>query len=131
MNKFKQHVKGLQHLGIPTNDITATVAFYEKIGFDVTLETVNEASGEKVVFLQQGNLVIETYENKQAVLVHGAIDHVCIDVDDIEAIYEIAKEAGLDIIDAGIQFLPFWENGVKFFNVLGPNHEKVEFGQVL
>ena len=28
-------------------------------------------------------------------------------------------------------FLPFWENGVKFFTIEGPNKEKVEFSQYL
>ena len=26
-----------------------------------------------------------------------------------------------------VHFLPFWENGVKFFTIEGPNKEKVEF----
>ena len=30
-----------------------------------------------------------------------------------------------------IHFLPFWENGVKFFTIEGPNKEKVEFSQYL
>ena len=30
-----------------------------------------------------------------------------------------------------IQFLPFWEKGFRYFKVLGPNHEPVEFGQIL
>ena len=129
MSKFIQHVKGLQHLGLPTKDMEATIAFYKKIGFEIALDTENQ--GDRVVFLEQGNIVIETYESAEVAMKHGAIDHVCIDVDDIEAVYALAKEEGLDIIDDGIQFLPFWANGVKFFNVLGPNHEKVEFGQIL
>ena len=30
-----------------------------------------------------------------------------------------------------VHFLPFWENGVKFFTIEGPNKEKVEFSQYL
>ena len=30
-----------------------------------------------------------------------------------------------------IHFLPFWENGVKFFTIEGPNKEKIEFSQYL
>ena len=30
-----------------------------------------------------------------------------------------------------VHVLPFWENGVKFFTIEGPNKEKVEFGQYL
>ena len=30
-----------------------------------------------------------------------------------------------------VHFLPFWENGVKFFTIEGPNKEKIEFSQYL
>lgn len=30
-----------------------------------------------------------------------------------------------------VHFLPFWENGVKFFTIEGQNKEKVEFSQYL
>ena len=30
-----------------------------------------------------------------------------------------------------VHFLPFWENGVKFFTIEGPNKEMVEFSQYL
>ena len=30
-----------------------------------------------------------------------------------------------------VHFLPFWENGVKFFTIEEPNKEKVEFSQYL
>jgi hypothetical protein len=35
------------------------------------------------------------------------------------------------MLDTKIQLLPFWEQGVKFFTVLGPNEERVEFSQYL
>ena len=31
----------------------------------------------------------------------------------------------------GIEELPFWENGVKFFMIKGPNEERIEFCQKL
>ena len=43
----------------------------------------------------------------------------------------MAKEKGFCILDEEIQFLPFWENGVKFFTLTGPNKEKIEFSQYL
>ena len=69
--------------------------FFEKIGFEIALDTENE--GDRVVFLKQAGLVIETYENHQAVMKNGAIDHVCIDVNDIDAVYELAKKYNLYI----------------------------------
>lgn len=130
-NNFAQYITGVQHVGIPTNDIEETVKFYEQLGFEMAYETVNEKANEKVAFLKAGNLIIEAYENKQAVGINGAIDHVALNVTDIEAVFHQVKDAGYQMIDKEIQFLPFWENGVKFFTIVGPNKEKVEFSQYL
>ena len=54
-----------------------------------------------------------------------------MDVDDIEATLEAVKAAGLKPMAEEIEFLPFWENGVKYFNITGPNGETVEFSQYL
>ena len=122
---------GIQHIGIPTNDIETTIAFYHKLGFKTAFETVNEEANERVAFLKLGTLVIETYENKSAKLESGAIDHVAIDVKNIEEIYDYINENGLNTTSDTIHFLPFWENGVRFFTIEGPNKEKVEFSQFL
>lgn len=130
-NELKQYITGLQHIGIPTNDIEGTIRFYKKLGFETAFETVNEKADEKVAFLKLGDLVIETYENRQATLQNGAVDHIALNVSDIEAVYRVANGENWCILDDGIQFLPFWENGVKFFTIVGPNKEKVEFSQYL
>ena len=77
------------------------------------------------MFLKLGTLVVETYENHAAKMEHGAIDHVALDVRDIEEIFRYINEAGLNSTQDTIHFLPFWENGVKFFTIEGPNKEKV------
>lgn len=128
---IKENATGLQHIGIPTNDIGATIAFYEKLGFSVALRTVNEEANEQVAFLQLGNLMIETYENRQAVMTGGAVDHIAIDVKDIEAALEFINKNDLNTLNDTIHYLPFWENGVKFFKIEGPNKETIEFGQIL
>lgn len=92
--KFPEMLTGVQHIGVPTNDLEKTVAFYETIGFQPVLETVNEAANERVTFLQLKNLVIETYENHAAVGKPGAIDHIALDTTDVEAAFAAAKEAG-------------------------------------
>ena len=59
------------------------------------------------------------------------VAHLDLDVDDIESAWEEVRMAGLAPLEDAIQFLPFWENGVRFFNLLGPNGETVEFSQRL
>ena len=122
---------GIQHIGIPTNDIEKTIAFYQKLGFEIALQTVNEEADEKVAFLELETLVIETYENKAAKMESGAIDHVAINVKDIEEVYRYIEAEKMNTTKDTIHFLPFWDNGVRFFTIEGPNKEKVEFSQYL
>lgn len=128
---LREQLNGVQHIGIPTNDIEKTIDFYKKLGFEIAFQTVNEEANEKVAFLKLHTLVIETYENKAAAMQAGAVDHIAIDVKDIEKVYDMINQAGLNSTQDTIHFLPFWENGVKFFTIEGPNKEKVEFSQYL
>ena len=124
---FKEISTGLQHIGLPTNDLKKTVDFYAALGFEVAYQTVN--NGEPVAFIRLGDLTIETYENGKALGYTGAVDHVAINVTDVAAARALADEMGLNVIEEGQ--LPFWENGVKYFTILGPNQEKIEFNQYL
>ena len=117
---LKTYTTGIQHIGIPTNDIEKTIAFYQKLGFEIALQTVNEEADEKVAFLELETLVIETYENKAA-----------INVKDIEEVYRYIEAEKMNTTKDTIHFLPFWDNGVRFFTIEGPNKEKVEFSQYL
>lgn len=128
---LKNYLTGIQHIGIPTNDIEKTIAFYKELGFETALQTINKEADEKVAFLKLKTLVIETYENKAAKLESGAIDHVAVNVNNIEEVYQYISEKKLNTTNDTIHFLPFWENGVKFFTIEGPNMEKIEFSQYL
>ena len=128
---LKEQLNGVQHIGIPTNDIEKTIEFYQKLGFEIAFQMVNEEANEKVAFLKLHTLVIETYENRAAAMQAGAVDHIAVDVKDIEKVYAMINQAGLNSTQDTVHFLPFWENGVKFFTIEGPNKEKVEFSQYL
>lgn len=128
---LKNYSTGIQHIGIPTNDIEKTIAFYKELGFETALQTINKEADEKVAFLKLKTLVIETYENKAAKLESGAIDHVAVNVNNIEEVYQYISEKKLNTTNDTIHFLPFWKNGVRFFTIEGPNMEKIEFSQYL
>lgn len=125
--EISDKITGVQHVGIPTNDIEKTISFYKGIGFEPVYRTINKAANEAVAFLQLGNLVMEIYENHQATMHTGAIDHVALDVKEIESVFAGLKERGYEMPEEGIQGLPFWEHGVKFFTIIGPNAERIEF----
>lgn len=127
--KAAEFVTGIQHIGLPVRDLEQTEAFYAQLGFSAALRTENEATGSKVVFLRLKDLVIEAYETPEPAGKPGAIDHIALDVTDIDAVFALVSAAGHVLLDKEVRFLPFWENGVRFFTILGPNGEKIEFCQ--
>jgi len=127
------YLKGIQHIGIPTKDLEATTAFYTSLGFVLKFEA-KDADGKPVCrFLALGNMVIETYLSERVNAFPGSVDHITIDVSDIEAVRREISGAGTFTFGepADITFLPFWENGCKFFKIVGPSGEIVEFCQIL
>lgn len=126
---IEKYVAGIQHIGIPTKGMEASKDFYEKIGFEIRYETVNE--GARVIFFGLKNLVLEVYESEEAVQRIGAIEHIAIDVEDIEQVYREICGLNLNTLQDEIHQLPFWDNGVRFFTIKGPNGEKLEFSQFL
>ena len=98
-----EHVTGLQHLGLPTAALDETAAFYESLGFVRAHSTVNPGTGERVCFLTCGGLCIETYECAAPARRPGAIDHLALDVDDIESAWEEVRMAGLAPLEDAIQ----------------------------
>ena len=132
MNPIAARVTGIQHIGLPTNDLKKTVEFYKSLGFEQTFETTLPT--DYVVFLQLKNIVIEAFQSIEgpcAVGHSGAIDHISLDVDDIEATWDAVKAAGYTPLEAEIDGLPYFDKGVRFFNITGPNAETIEFCQIL
>ena len=120
------YVVGYQHVGIPAKDMEETKKFYEAIGFRTIYETTN--NGGMVRFFSCGDILIETYEKDQVAEARGAIDHIALAVNNIVVVAEEAEKQGFKIVE-GPTFLPFWENGVKYICIEGPNKEIVEFLQ--
>ena len=50
MMEWMENVNGLQHIGIPTNDMDKTLSFYKKLGFEIALETKDGET--RVAFLK-------------------------------------------------------------------------------
>ncbi len=63
---------------------------------------------------------------------NGHINHIAFDVDDIDKTFSIVKEASFTMAEKSPVYLaPFWKNGCKYFNILGPDSERLEFNQIL
>ena len=126
---LQQYMTGLQHIGIPTKNTDVTVAFYEGLGFKTYWRLQNDQ--HDVAFLENNQMVIETYV-ADTLDRTGAIDHIAINVNDIQAVFNTVKAAGYKLIDPEIITLPsFFDNGCSYFMIEGPNKERVEFNQIL
>ncbi|KFJ05418.1 VOC family protein [Bifidobacterium tsurumiense] len=125
------YTSGFQHSGMPAKDLDETIEFYTKtLGFE--LAGLFHNGDNRCAFLRYGGLTIETWEGDAAPLVTGAINHWALDAPDIEAAWKHAHELGLRVKESEIQTIPgFWDRGIRFFNVLGPNEETIEFCQIL
>lgn len=128
MMNMENFITGIQHIGIPTKKYERTVSFYESLGFAFINCEIN--NGGRIAFLKLQNCVLEIYEEKEVHDFAGAIDHFALDVTNIDAVFNMAKSRGLNISDSEIRELPFWENGIRYFLVKGPNNEMIEFCQI-
>ncbi|MDO4603514.1 MAG: VOC family protein, partial [Limosilactobacillus ingluviei] len=84
----------LQHVGMPTDDLPKTVAFWEKLGFKMTGNFDTDDQGNQVVFMSYAHLTLEIWTGDGAVHQTGAINHLSLNTSDADAAFQAAKAAG-------------------------------------
>lgn len=132
-------INSIQHIGIPVTDLKRSEAFYDKLGFKNVMSSGFEYGGDKgsVAMVQRGDIIIELYQMPEKELAEirsrkdGHIDHIAFDVDDIDAVFSELKQAAFHILEEEPVFLPFWQKGCRYFNILGPDGERLEFNQII
>ncbi len=132
-------INSLQHVGIPVTDIRRSALFYSNLGFTNVMEATFEQHGDPgtCIMMQRDKILIELYQLPEPELTgignrnDGRIDHIAFDVPDIDETFKALREAGYEIIEPEPVFLQFWKNGCRFFNIAGPDGERLEFNQVL
>ena len=132
-------INHLQHIGIPVSDIKASESFYKRLGFEIATNSAFLHNGNegRMVMMRLKDIIIELYQLPEADLTEirnrkdGHIDHITFDVSDIDQTYSVMKAGSFQIIEEQPVFLPFWKSGCKYFNILGPDGERLEFNQIL
>jgi len=139
-NQLATLINRLQHVGIPVSDISVSEAFYHRLGFQHVMQSAFEIEGEKGICIMMKNkeAIIELYQMPEKQLNEinkrkdGHIDHIAFDVDDIEKSFELVKESSFHMVEEKpVHLASFWRNGCKYFNILGPDGERLEFNQIL
>lgn len=139
MQKVNLSISTIQHVGIPVTNIQNSETFYTNLGFENVMRATFMHNNEEgvCIMMKQGNIIIELYQMPQKELAgiaarkDGHVDHVAFDVADIDKTFSVLKEAGYNIIEEAPVYLKFWKNGCKYFNIPGPDGERLEFNQVL
>lgn len=132
-------INSLQHVGMPVADLALSQKFYERLGFNNVMNAAFEHQGAtgSVAMMKLGAIIFELYQIPELEWsaikkrTDGRIDHIAFDVDDIDETYLQLKANGFSVVEDKPVFLPFWENGCKYFNILGPGGERLEFCQIL
>jgi len=135
--KFK--INHIQHIGLPVTNIKTSEAFYKKLGFTNVMNAHFDFKGNEgtVAMMQLDEIIIEIYQLPVEELTEirnrkdGHIDHMAFDVDDIDFTFRYLKNEGFLILEGEPVFLPFWKNGCRYFNIAGPDGERIEFNQIL
>jgi catechol 2,3-dioxygenase-like lactoylglutathione lyase family enzyme len=138
-NKSPVTINKLQHIGIPVTDLSVSEAFYNRLGFENVMRSDFTFDGDTgtCMMMQQKDIIIELYKMPQKQLQEikarkdGHVDHIAFDVDDIDTTFNALKQASFTVLEEAPVFLSFWKNGCKYFNILGPDGERLEFNQIL
>lgn len=136
MNLKLNHI---QHIGVPVTDMERSEAFYKSLGFRNVMAATFELSGGRgnVAMMRLHDMIIELYQLPENDLKeirtrgNGRIDHIAFDVDDIDQTFNELKNNSFNILEEQPVFLSFWKRGCKYFNITGPDGERLEFNQIL
>lgn len=132
-------ISSIQHIGIPVISLVRSEAFYKRLGFTNVMQAhfMHEGDVGTCIMMKRGEIVIELYElpekDREAIRNRkdGHIDHIAFGVPDIDAAFAVLKAGGFSIIEEAPVMLNFWQNGCKYFNITGPDGERLEFNQIL
>ncbi|PWK15951.1 VOC family protein [Tumebacillus permanentifrigoris] len=124
-------IKKIEHVGIQTRDIEASIAFYrDVIGMELkgTLDHTNGVI--KLAFLgfkgaDETELEL-IFGYNDYLPTEGKVHHIAFTVDALEPEVERLKSLGVQTIDTEITTLP---NGSRYFFFHGPDGEWIELFQ--
>ena len=132
-------INHLQHTGIPVTNIAVSEKFYARLGFTNVMQSTFTMDGEPgtCIMMKYNSIIIELFQlpgNRLEEIKSrrdGHIDHIAFDVDDIQTTFDLLKKASFKIVEEAPVFLSFWEKGCLYFNILGPDGERLEFNQII
>ncbi|MBQ1257788.1 MAG: VOC family protein [Clostridia bacterium] len=123
-------VTGLHHIGVHVRDAKVSEKFYvDLLGFEKTHEFHNGPT--TLIFVRAGSCVIELIENaNKDDRPVGTIDHICLEVKDIEPFVCRLTEKMVNFDTGEIKENAWLFGGAKNIFFKGPDGERIEFFQL-
>lgn len=121
----KYFMRGLAHIGIFTDNPQKCADFYvENLGF----HHYHKKEGNMgICFVENGGCIIEFVGAAPEHPVDGLVNHICLEVQGIEALVDELRAKGIQMETDGVGYLPdLFPNGVKNIFFRGPAGERIE-----
>ena len=129
-------IVGLAHVGVFVKDIERSKKFYtEVLGLELINECVfvDETNTFTIAFVKKGSLIVELIMMKhQKQLSDGVVDHIAMQVDDLDGMIEKLAAKGIEFESKEpIGLASMLDNGAKWIFFRGPDNEHLEISQIL
>lgn len=132
---MQDHYKGLAHVAVFTQDMEASIAFYEKIGgtLDQRAELTKPEGVLQLALVNFAGITIELLQPPgPAPKQEGNIPHIAVYVDDVDATAADIRAAGIDtFMTPAKDVLPTLFGGMENWFFKGPNGEQIELMKML
>jgi catechol 2,3-dioxygenase-like lactoylglutathione lyase family enzyme len=118
-------IHGLAHIAIRVNDIAASRAFYEKLGFQQAFDMEKNGTVTQSFIKVNDRQFIELYPKTDAAPTIGFL-HLCFDGEDLNALHDFDAAQGLPptaVRKAGA--------GNLLFTLRGPEDQNIEYTQYM
>ena len=118
---------GLAHIGVFVSNMERSMKFYmDNLNFES--QGIDDLGATKIGFLKNGGCIIElvcheTYSNPPT---RGIIDHICLEVEDIDGLVADLKAKGIAMETEAVGYSDKIRGGVKNIFFRGPDGERIE-----
>ena len=126
---MNEHFKCLAHIGVMTNDLEKSIAFYALLGGKVADTAVlpTPQGEKKLVMVEVCGIVVELIVPPAPVeLCEGVVSHFAVYVDDMDATAAKLKAAGIDSFATPEKNVSSLFGGMVNWFLTGPNGERIE-----
>lgn len=115
----------IAHLCLHSSDLSKSEEFYcGVLGMEKCFDFLREGKVFGLYIKAGGDTFIEIFESQQAATGEGAIKHICLETDNIDALYRLLKDSGFEVSEKKLGCDQTWQIWTS-----DPDGVKIEFHQ--